>query len=195
MGEMVKCKHNEQMTALMSLSLDGLLNRDGQLRLERHLATCSSCQVDWEAMQQVSVLFEQSPMVGPPLGFAIRVERRLEEKTKKRRRTFGGIAVLTSSLSLAGMTIGAVLLIGLTVVAWQWLSPLSSVQQGTNAISQVATSMGLMGKGASFFLKDLLLRYGAPLAVVLAIGLVLLAGMWAWLVVKRPGNSHHNGYA
>jgi predicted anti-sigma-YlaC factor YlaD len=194
MGERVECKHNEQMTALMSLSLDGLLNRDGQLRLERHLATCATCQADWNAMQQVSLLFEQSPMIGPPLGFAIKVERQLEEKTKKRRRTFGGIAVLTGSLSLAGITVGTVGLIVLAVVAWQWLSPLSSVQQGTNALSQFAASMGLMGKSASFFLKDLLLRYGAPLVVALALGLILLAGVWTWLVVKRPGNSHHNGY-
>jgi predicted anti-sigma-YlaC factor YlaD len=195
MAEMETCKHSEQMTALMSLSLDGLLNKDGQFRLERHLASCSVCQAEWKAMQQVSALFERSSMVGPPLGFALKVERRLEEKNKRRQRTFGGIAVLTSSLSLAGVTVGVVLLIVLGVLAWQWLGPLPSVQQGTSVLSQFASGMGLVGKGASFFLKDLLVRYGAPLVLLLAVGLVLLAGVWTWLFVKRPGNSHHNGYA
>jgi predicted anti-sigma-YlaC factor YlaD len=195
MAKVEACKHGEQMTALMSLSLDGLLNKDGQYRLERHLASCSACQAEWASMQQVSAMLEQSSMVGPPLGFAIKVERQLEEKTKKRRRTFGGLAVLTSSLSLAGLTVGVIVLIVLGVLAWQWLSPLPSVQQGSSVLSQFASGMGLVGKGASFFLKDLLVRYGAPLVLLLAVGLVLLAGVWVWLFVKRPGSSHHNGYA
>lgn len=194
MSEMEACKHGEQSTVLMSLALDGLLNAEGQQRLERHLASCPTCQAEWEAMCQVSALFEQSPLVGPPLGFAIRVERRLAEKSKKRRRVFGGVALLTGSLSLAGVTVAAVALIILGVVAWPWLSGLPSVAQGTSAVSNVASSMALMGRGASLFLGDLLLRYGAPLVALLGVGLAVLAGVWAWLVVKRPGNSRHNGY-
>ena len=146
-------------------------------------------------MQQVSVLLEGEPMVGPPLGFAVRVERRLEEKTKKRRQAFGGLAVLTSSLPLAGLTVAVVMAVVLALVAWSWLGSMPSVQQGTTAIFQVASGVALMGKGASFFLKDLLLRYGAPLVLVLALGLTVLAGMWTWVFVKRPGSSQRNGYA
>jgi hypothetical protein len=61
-------------------------------------------------------------------------------------------------------------------------------------VSQIASGMGLVGKGASFFLGDLLLRYGPPLVILLAIGLAILAGIWLWLFIKRPGNSHRNGY-
>lgn len=145
-------------------------------------------------MQQVSALFEQSPMVGPPLGFAIRVERKLEDKVQKRRWTFGGMAVLTSSLPLAGMTVAAMALIVFGLVAWQWYGSVSSVQLGASAAFQIASGMGMMGKGASLFLKDLLVRYGPPLVLLLAVGLTLLAGMWTWLFVKRPGSSRHNGY-
>jgi predicted anti-sigma-YlaC factor YlaD len=187
------CEHSEQMTALMSLALDGLLDAGDQQRLQKHLAACSGCRVTWEAMRQVSALFEQSPMVGPPLGFAVRVERRLAEKAKRRRHVFGGVAVLTSSLSLAGITVAAVLMVVLGVVAWHWLGSLSTVLQGTSAVSQVASSLGLLGKGASFFLGDLLLHYGAPLVILLVIGLFLLIGLWIWLFVKRPGGFHHNG--
>jgi predicted anti-sigma-YlaC factor YlaD len=194
MGEFVECVHSEQMTILMSSHLDGLLDADGQHRLQRHLAACPSCQLEWEAMQQVSALFEQSPMVGPPLGFAIRVERKLEDKVQKRRWTFGGMAVLTSSLPLAGMTVAAMALIVFGLVAWQWYGSVSSVQLGASAAFQIASGMGMMGKGASLFLKDLLVRYGPPLVLLLAVGLTLLAGMWTWLFVKRPGSSRHNGY-
>jgi predicted anti-sigma-YlaC factor YlaD len=187
------CEHSEQMTVLMSLALDGLVDAGDQQRLQTHLAACSACQATWEAMRQVSVLFEQSPMVGPPLGFAVRVERRLAEKAKKRRHVFGGVAVLTSSLSLAGVTVAALLVIVLGVVAWRWLDSLPTVQQGTSAISQVASGMGLLGKGASLFLGDLLLHYGAPLVILLGIGLLLLVGLWIWLFVRRPDGFHHNG--
>jgi hypothetical protein len=58
----------------------------------------------------------------------------------------------------------------------------------------MASGMGLVGKGASLFLKDLLLRYGPPLVFLLGASLAVLAGVWTWLFIRRPGNSHHNGY-
>jgi anti-sigma factor RsiW len=194
MVEMVECKHDAEMTALMSLALDSLLAGGDRRRLDQHLSACSACQREWKAMQQVEALFEQSAMIGPPLGFAVRVERRLAENTKRRRRLFGGVAVLTSSLSLAGVTVAAVLLIVGGLLAWLWFGSLPSVQQGTSAVSHVASNVGLVGKGASFFLRDLLLRYGLPLVLLLGIGLAVLTGVWAWLFIKRPGNSHRNGY-
>jgi anti-sigma factor RsiW len=191
----MECEHGEQFTALMSLALDGWLDGDDQQRLDRHLATCPACRAEWQAMQQVSALFEASPMVGPPLGFAVRLERRLAEKKKQRRQLFGGLALLTGSLSLAGVTVAVVVLIVLGVIAWRSFDSSPAVQQGTELASQVASGVGLVGKGASFFLGDLLLRYGAPLVLLLLAGLVLLVALWAWLLVKRPGGTHHNGYA
>jgi hypothetical protein len=146
-------------------------------------------------MQQVSALFEGEPMVGPPLGFAVRVERRLEQKDKKRRRTFGGVALLTSSLSLAGVTVGVVVLIVVGLIGWKWLGTLPAVQQGTSAVTQVASGMGLVGKGASLFLGDLLLRIGPPAIILIGIGLVVLVGFWTWLFIKRPGGHRRNGFA
>jgi anti-sigma factor RsiW len=195
MSEFAECKQNEQMSELMSMALDGLLDAADQGRLQRHLATCSVCRSEWEALQQVSALFEGSQMIGPPLGFAIRVERRLEQKTVKRRRTFGGVALLTSSLSLVGVTVATVALIVVGLVAWNWLGKLPAVQQGTSAVSQVASGMGLVGKGASLFLGDLLLRFGPALIILIGIGLVVLAGLWIWLFIRRPGGYHRNGYA
>ncbi len=190
----MECEHGEQFTALMSLALDGWLDGDDRQRLDQHLATCPTCRAEWQAMQQVSALFEASPMVGPPLGFAVRLERRLAEKKKQRRQLFGGLALLTGSLSLAAVTVAVVVLIVLGVTAWRSFDSSPAMQQGTEVASQVASGVGLVGKGASFFLGDLLLRYGAPLVLLLLAGLVLLVALWAWLLVKRPGSTRHNGY-
>jgi anti-sigma factor RsiW len=194
MDGLVECEHSEQASALMSLSLDGMLDAGGEQRLQRHLAVCPVCQAEWQAMQQISTLLGESPMVGPPLGFAIRVERRLDERTKTQRRVFGGMAVLTSSLSLAGITVAAVVAIVMGVVAWYSFGSLAAVQQGSGALSQVASGLGLMGKGASLFLKDLLLRYGLPLVFLIGTGLAFLIGIWAWLFSRRSSNFHRNGF-
>ena len=195
MERSAECEHSEQITAFMSLTLDGLLEGSDQQRLEQHIARCSSCRVEWEAMQRVSALFEGSELVGPPLGFAVRVERRLTEKTKQRRQIFGGLAVLTSSLSLAGVTVAVVVMIVMGIFTWRWLDSTPAVQQGTHTVTEVASGMGLMGKAASSLLGDLLIRYGAPLVLLLGVSLTVLLVVWAWLFLKRPGGTRHNGFA
>jgi hypothetical protein len=55
--------------------------------------------------------------------------------------------------------------------------------------------MSLVGKGASFFLGDLLLRVGAPAVILLGFGLMVLLAVWVWLFLKRPGSKQHNGFA
>jgi anti-sigma factor RsiW len=195
MDRSAECEQGEQMTAWMSLALDGLLEDRDQQGLEQHVASCSSCRAEWEAMQQVSTLFEGSTLVGPPLGFAVRVERRLAEKTKQQRQLFGGLAVLTSSLSLAGATVAVVVMIAVGILTWRWLDSTPAVQQGTYTVTEVASGVGLMGKAASSLLGDLLIRYGAPLVLVLGIGLMVLLVVWAWLFLKRPGGTRHNGFA
>jgi predicted anti-sigma-YlaC factor YlaD len=195
MERLKECAQGERMTALMSLALDGLLDSSDRQRLQQHLKTCATCRTEWEAMAEVAALFESSPAVGPPLGFAVRVERRLEDQAKTKRRAFGGLAVATGSLSLIGATVAVVLILVLGIAAWRWFDTSPSIQEGTQTLTQVASGVGLMGKGASLFLGDLLLRYGAPLVLVLGIGLAVLLGVWAWLLVKRPGGRRHNGFA
>ena len=195
MGEPVECRDSERVSLLMSLALDGPLAAADQQVLQGHLAVCPACRAEWLAMQQVSDLFRSAEMVGPRLGFATRVERRLADKAKKRRQLFGGAAVLTGSLSLATVTALAVAVIVLGVVAWNWLDVLPDVKQGTNTVSQIASGVNLMGKGASLFLTDFLRAFGLPMVIGVGVALALLLVVWIWLFVKRPSRYHHNGYA
>jgi anti-sigma factor RsiW len=195
MNEWITCEQDERISELMSLALDGLLDASVEREMQQHIATCATCRAEWQAMQQVSDLLQQSSPVGPPLGFAVRVDRQLAEKEKKRRhKTFGGLALLTGSLSLAGVTVFAVILIVVGVLAWRSFGSNPAVQEGAGVAAQVAEGVGLVGKGATLFLKDLLLRYGPPLLLVIGVSLALLAGIWAWLYLRRPRRGHHNGY-
>ncbi|MBN1136603.1 MAG: zf-HC2 domain-containing protein [Anaerolineae bacterium] len=195
MGEPVVCKDSERVSLLMSLALDGLLAATDQQVLAGHLAVCPACRAEWQAMQQVSDLFNGAEVVGPRLGFATRVERRLADKAKKRRRLFGGAAVLTGSLSLATVTAVVMALLVVGVVAWNWLDVLPDVKQGTDTASQIASGVNLMGKGVSLFLTDFLRAFGLPMVIGVGIALALLLVVWIWLFVKRPSGYHHNGYA
>lgn len=193
MDDRMECNQQDRMTEWMSLALDHLLGEKEERQLQHHLAACPQCQEEWSLMQEVSTLFEQSPMAGPPLGFAIRVERRLEAQTQQRRRLFGGIAVLTGSLSLAGVTLAALALMVLGGMLWSKGGAFDEIQQSTRVISTVASGMGLVGKGASLFLKDILLSYGGPVLLLSGIGLITLVGMWIWVYSRQSAKSHQNG--
>jgi predicted anti-sigma-YlaC factor YlaD len=187
MAEPVTCRDNEKMSLLMSLAIDGLMDAGDQKLLHGHLAVCPICRAEWAAMQQVTDLFRDAPLVGPRLGFATRVERRLADTSRKRRRIFGGVAVLTSSLSLAAVTVATVVVIILGVVAWNWLGSLPDIQQGTSAVSQIASGMGLIGKGLSLYLTDFLLLFGLPVVLLVGICVAVLLAIWIWVFVRRPG--------
>ena len=194
MGEPVGCRDSERVSLLMSQALDGSLAATDQQVLQGHLAACPDCRAEWQAMQQVSDLFKGADMVGPRLGFATRVERRLADRTKQRRRLFGGAAVVTGSLWLATVT-AAVAVIVVGVVVLNWLGVLPGVKQGTNVVSQIASGANLMGKGLNLFLTDFLRAFGLPMAVGAGIVLALLLAIWIWLFVRRRSGYHHNGYA
>jgi predicted anti-sigma-YlaC factor YlaD len=195
MGESWTCNDGEAMSELMSLALDGVLDADGEERLQRHLAHCPACQAEWVAMQQVSELFKEAPVAGPRLGFATRVERRLAEKDRQRRQVFGGVAVLTGSLSLAALTVATVAVVALGLVAWNWGEAIPDLKEGTTALSQLAAGIGLLSRGLRLFVEGLLLDYGLPVLLVVGACLLVLLGVWIWLVVKQPRSYEGNGYA
>lgn len=190
------CEQAEQMTVWMSLALDDLLNSNDRQKLEQHLAGCSVCQTMWQAMQQVSAWLQTSSMVDPPVGFASRVERRLAERERAKKRTqqeISRVPLLTGTLSLAVITLSVLLIVTLGVVAWHWLNTLPAVQQGTDLIAQVASGVGLLGKGLSLFLGELL-RYVTALVFLLTVGLIILVGLWVWMFIKGPKDIRRNGY-
>jgi hypothetical protein len=195
MGERLRCEERERMSDWISLALDGQLAPDRLAELDRHLKTCFACQSESDAMREISTMLAKSPMVGPASGFSVRVERRLAERSAHRRQFFRGIALLTSSLSLAGVGAALILVIGLGLAAWLWFGSQPAWQQAGLSVPQVASGLGLMGKGASLFLEDLLVHYGLPVMLLVGSGLAVMGGLWAWILVRKSGRGHRNGYA
>jgi len=194
MNRVPGCEQNEEVSLWMSLALDGRLSADQRMRLDRHLVDCPACQAEWKVMQMTSDWLAESPMVGPPLGFAVRIDRRLEESSARRRRLLGGLAAATSGLSLAGATLVVLAVIGLALVVGRW-GGASVAPSGQVVVSQMASGLGLVGKGASLFLRDLFIRFGFPLVLVLGALVTYLAGLWLWLFLRRPRSQNRGEYA
>ncbi len=195
MAKRVPCEEWERVGPWVSLDLDGRLAPTHALEMERHLASCTACRAESMAMRRMSTLLAEMPVVGPSYGFALRVQRRLAERADRRRQLFRGVALLTSSLSVAGAGAAAVLTLGLGLAALLWLSSQPAGLQVGFSMSQVVSGLGLMGKGASILLKDILLRYGLPAVLVVGGGLAVMGGVWTWLVKRRFGGPDRNEYA
>ena len=195
MGDRVRCEERDKIASWESLSLDGRLAPEHESALELHLATCSACRAEADAMRRVSTLLGSTPMVGPSFGFSMRVERRLAERSTQRRQIWRGAALLTSSLSLVGAGVAAILVLGIGLAALLWLGSQPGGQQAGLSLSQIASGLGLMGKGASLFLKDILLRYGLPVALSVGGGWAVIGGGWAWLFSRRSARSRRNEFA
>lgn len=186
MGMTEGCEHGDLYSMLMSMDLDGLLDAGDKHQLQRHLACCPTCQAEWLGMRQVSALLGDADLIGPPLGFAVRVERRLDEKARRRQRMLGGLAVVTGSLSLAGTTVAATTAIVLVLVVWLWPGSLNLLQPGGSPVSQLASSIGQLGKGMTLLLKDLFVTFGIPLLLVAGTALTVVSSVWVWLFSRRP---------
>lgn len=63
---------HEEIFTLMMEALDDEIEESGQLALQTHLESCSSCSQEWEAIQAIHQLFLETPALSPAVGFTQR---------------------------------------------------------------------------------------------------------------------------
>ena len=130
----------EQYTEWMSLAQDGALNSTQTRLLHAHLAACSLCQTQWEAMTLVSQMFRAAPMIAPAVGFVDRFQVKMAYHRERRRRTMiwlllglGAFALLVLTLpSIIGLlTFTGRLILPYQIIAylqglWNWIGTVLS---------------------------------------------------------------------
>jgi predicted anti-sigma-YlaC factor YlaD len=168
----------------MSLKLDGLLNQEQERALQAHLATCSACRADWEALQFVSCFLDEQPMVPAPPGFVARVEQRLAaERAAKRRGVMGAAALVLGTLSL--VTLGLSSLAVLLVQLWPLLK-LPSLRDGLVGWLSQVVGVGLtVGDAIVLLLSSLFTTTGGPVLLVYMLAVFLLTLLCSRLVLFR----------
>lgn len=112
-------------TLAMSMALDGMLVPAEEAMFQGHLQACGECRARWDSWQRISRALLSEPFVGPPLGFAQRVDARIERQQQQRHQLLGGLVVLGGTVS-----IGMLLLLGLllTTVITLIASPIARLQ-------------------------------------------------------------------
>lgn len=166
-------------TDAMSLALDGMLDVREQVAFEQHVHTCHMCQVQWTRWQAISRVLAVEPLVGPVPGLAMRVDRRIQEHQQRRERLVGSLVVLGGTIS-----VWTVLLMGvvLTSAVWLVVSPEARLQ----ALQFLLFAGDLAGLVLANLgtVRDSVLGLLPSPAILLTAGMVLLllGGLWAWLV-------------
>jgi predicted anti-sigma-YlaC factor YlaD len=170
---------------LMSLALDKSLAQGEARCLEEHLRQCPTCQEEWEAMQRISRLFTDAPLMSPPPGFADRVMQRLAQRQARRQRLLAGTALLVACLSLGALALPEI--VRLLAMLWQVLTEPSLLSHGAKLLAQLLDLAESLGRAcwlvttALFSSFNQLALLGYPLFVL------ALTVLWIHLVAGRRG--------
>jgi len=178
---MMNCR---DISLLMSLALDQSLTQVEARGLEDHLKRCPTCQEEWEAMQRVSRLFTDAPLIGPPAGFVDKVMQRLAKHQARRRRLLIGAALLVISLSLGALALPWI--VGWLTLLWQVITKPTLLSHGAKLVAQFLNFAESVGGACWLIITALSSLNQAALLGYSVLALALIA-LWIRLVAGRRG--------
>lgn len=137
-------EHDETYFTMMMDALDGELVDADRGDLETHLRACPECQTEWNALLAIDMLFRQSPLLSPAVGFA---ERTLALLPNRRTRVWAMSAIYAALLvaGLIPLLVGIFIAVRYTPV----LSDPAIVQQLWGSLAQMG-QVGLTVVAAAF---------------------------------------------
>ena len=179
---MVSC---QDIDRLMSLALDQSLTEDEVHCLEEHLDQCPTCQEEWRAMQRISLLLTDAPLVGPPPGFATRVMQRLARRQARRQRLLAGTALLVVCLGLGAFALPEI--IGFLTLLWQVVSQPSLLGYGVQLIARLLDLAQSLGRACWLITAALFSFLNQPACLGYSLLVLALTALWIRLVAGRRG--------
>ena len=98
----------EEVWREISNYLEGEIHPNLRAAMEEHFRGCKHCTAVLDGTRNVIQLYADERMFEVPLGFSLRLQRRLEENMSGRRRSFLGwmVAVAAAILIAAGFELG-----------------------------------------------------------------------------------------
>ena len=170
-----------KVNELMSLRLDGLLDSITQERLDHHLASCQSCEEEWQVLCELSELFQSTPLSVPAPGFAARVTLRVAETRARQELRRGAFLLSGGLLLLLLLTLPS--LVGMTMLIGDLSSP-TLVNTGISALISLLSALRSVGDAVALLLSASLSTPAAVLApVYIAIALVTMF-VWVHLMLR-----------
>lgn len=170
---------------LMSLALDQSLAQGETHCLEEHLEWCPTCQEEWRAMQRISLLLTDAPLVGPPPGFAARVIQRLAQRQARWQRLLTATALLVTCLSLVTFALPEI--IGFLSLLWQVVSHPSLLGYGVQLMAQLLDLAQSLGRACWLITAALFSSLNQPALLGYSLLVLALTTLWIRLVAGRQG--------
>ncbi len=178
---------HEEAVALMMEKLDGLLAPADAQRLDGHLATCTGCYAEWQALRMVDELLVGAPMLAAPAGFAQRVQLRLDQPSL--RRTLGALFALSLG-SVVALGLVAVPAAGALAALWLAVTQPAEFAGLLVWLHQLVAVSGTLVSGLWTATRLFLGQLAAnPAAWGWAFSAALAIGLWAHLA--RPAGRIH----
>jgi anti-sigma factor RsiW len=174
----------QDVSRLMSLALDQSLTQGEAHGLEDHLKRCTTCQEEWEALQRISRLFTDAPLMGPPPGFANRVMQRLAQRQARNRSLLIGAALLVVCLSLAALALPET--VRLLAVLWQVATEPSLLSHGAKLAAQLLDLAESVGR-ACWLIINALPSLNQPVLLGYSLIVLALTVLWTRLVAGHRG--------
>jgi len=169
----------------MSLALDQRLTQVEIRGLENHLERCPTCHEEWEAMQRISRLFTDAPLMEPPAGFADRVMQRLAQRQAHRRRLLTGAALLVVSLSLGALALPWI--VGWLTMLWQVITEPSLLSDGAKLAAQLLDLAESVGGACWLIITAVSSHLSQPALLGYSFLVLALITLWVRLVAGRRG--------
>jgi len=163
----------EQIGEMMSARLDERLTTTEDEALGGHLASCSSCRGEWEALSSVDRFLSAAPVVAAPMDLHVSVLARLERRRRVRQALIGGSALSLGALLLALLTFSPLLvwLVGAGSLLPMWQAG------GRAALAQMVSLLGTAARTSAVLLRAFALPIvGVAACVVVLAG--ILNGLW-----------------
>jgi predicted anti-sigma-YlaC factor YlaD len=170
---------------LMSLALDQSLAQGEARCLKEHLRQCPTCQEEWEAMQRISLLLTDAPLIGPPPGFADRVMQRLARRQARRQRLLIGAALLVACLSLVAVALPET--VRWLALLWQVLTEPSLLSHGVKLMAQLLDLAQSLGRACWLITVALFSSLSQPALLGYSFLVLALTTLWIRLVAGRQG--------
>ncbi|MBM4465186.1 MAG: hypothetical protein FJ014_06505 [Chloroflexi bacterium] len=179
---MVSCQDIGQ---LMSLALDQSLTQGEVHCLEKHLEGCPTCQKEWKAMQHISRLLTDAPLVGPLPGFVDRVMQRVARRQARRHKLLAGAMLVVACLGLGAFVLPEI--IGLLALLWQVISQPSLLGHSAKLVAQFLALVESLGRACWLVTAALLSSFDQPALLGYSVLVLTLTALWIRLVAGRRG--------
>lgn len=170
-----------EITAMMSLALDGMLSAAERRTLEEHLGSCSTCSAEWGRWRQVDALFSSEPAAAPPAEFSARVMAGVQAQVKRRRRLTLSAWLVGGSLYVWAM---AALALGLAGLLWVLSDPPVAAVLA-RVLTQTLSAVGLLAKALRLGLAGIMRQEVVALVMSYACIVAATLAMWVRLARRR----------